>query len=75
MSKKQLHYAQIEALRWLSGKSTDQLVKAFIQVHKESLERIGYPIGSSGTELTFPKVEPLKPLPGQLDLEEEAYKL
>lgn len=32
---------QLEALRWLQGKTSDEFVLAWIQVHKESLERAG----------------------------------
>ena len=32
---------QLEALRWLQGKTSDEFVLAWIQIHKESLERAG----------------------------------
>ena len=53
MSKKRLRFAQIQVLRWLQGRISDQFVKAYISNEIALLERIGYPINSSGTELVF----------------------
>lgn len=73
-----IHNAQMEALRWLQSKAEDQLVKAFIQIHKEQLDRIGYPVSASGGELINPILvkgkhqrENLNPLYEQLDIEKE----
>lgn len=69
MSKKRLQFAQIQVLRWLQGRISDQFVKAYISNEIALLERIGYPINSSGTELVFEKKPKInKPLPGQLEL-------
>lgn len=43
--------SQIAALRWLQGKIKGQMFKAFVQVHIESLGRIGYAIKQNGTQL------------------------
>ena len=48
--KDEIHQAQIDALRWLQGKASGQLVKAFIQVHVEMLERVGYAIKDNGVQ-------------------------
>lgn len=71
MSKKRLHFAQLQALRWLQGRVESQLVRSHIQTEIEMLQRVKYPIDSSGRELTFPKREK-KPnvLPGQIDITE-----
>lgn len=75
MSKKRLHHAQVEALRWLQGRVEDQMVRAYISTEIALLRSIGYPINSSGNELTFPKREKtIKPLPNQLDMVEELEK-
>lgn len=75
MSKKRLLFGQIQVLRWLQGRVEDQFVRAYIQTEIELLQRIGYPINSSGSELTFEKTErKIKQLPGQLDIEEELRK-
>ncbi len=69
MSKKRLRIAQVEVLRWLQGRVEDQMVRAYISNEIALLERIGYPINSSGTELVFEKkVKTDKPLPGQMEL-------
>jgi hypothetical protein len=47
------------------------MVRAYIGTEIALLERIGYPINSSGTELVFPKRQKLpKILPNQINLDE-----
>jgi hypothetical protein len=71
VSRKRLRRAQTEALRWLQGRIEDQMVRAYIGTEIALLERIGYPINSSGTELVFPKRQKLpKILPNQINLDE-----
>lgn len=71
VSKKRLRHAQIEALRWIQGRVEDQFVRAYISNEIALLERIGYPINSSGTELVFKKRgRAPKQLPGQTNIME-----
>lgn len=71
MSKKRLHYAQVQALRWLQSRVEDQMVRAYISTEIQLLENVKYPINSSGTELVFEKRKKQpKVLPGQMDLTE-----
>lgn len=76
MSKKRLRHAQIEALRWLQGRVEDQMVRAYISTEIALLERIGYPINSSGTELVFEKKPKInKFLFGELELIDDGERL
>lgn len=69
MSKKRLRIAQVQVLRWLQGRVEDQMVRAYISNEIALLERIGYPINDSGTELVFEKrKKKSEVLPNQISL-------
>lgn len=46
--EKMMHFAQLQAIRWLQSRCEDQMVGAWLRSERELLDRMDYPVTATG---------------------------